>query len=107
MAIHWRGDAPDPVAKQILEALEPYQQGRPLADIEAYRQNSVSVRVRILNAEFAGKSRAEREEAVWDVLNKLPEETASEISQLLLLTPAEAKKSFANFEFDDPIPSQL
>lgn len=107
MAMHWRGDGPDPVAKQILDALELYSQAHPLADVEAYRQNSVSVRVRILNPLFAGKSRAQREDEVWDVLSKLPEETAAEISQLLLLTSAEAKQSFASFEFDDPIPSRL
>ena len=73
----------------------------------AYRQNSVSLRVRILNAEFAGKSRAQREEEVWELLGKLPEETAAEISQLLLLTRDEATKSFASLEFDDPTPSRL
>lgn len=107
MAIHWRGKAPDPLAKQILDALKLYQQNHAQADIEAYRQNSVSVRIRVLNPEFAGRSRAQREDEVWDVLNQLSEETAAEISQLLLYTPDEAKQSFANFEFDKPIPSKL
>ena len=30
-----------------------------------------------------------------------------EISLLLMFTPDEAKKSFANMEFDDPVPSPL
>lgn len=107
MAVHWRGKRPDPQAKQILDALQPYQKDHPQAEIEAYRQNSVSVRIRILNPEFTGKSRAQREEEVWAVLNQLSEETAAEISQLLLFTPDEAKQSFASFEFDEPIPSKL
>ena len=31
----------------------------------------------------------------------------SDISTLLLLTPDETNASFANFEFDDPVPSKL
>ena len=65
------------------------------------------MRIRILNPEFANRSRSQREEEVWSVLDKLPEEAAAEISLLLLLTPEEAKNSFASFEFDDPIPSKL
>lgn len=37
----------------------------------------------------------------------LSEDQQSEISLLLLLTPEEAEISFANDEFDNPIPSQL
>ena len=67
MAVHWRGEGPDPQAKQILEALRPYQDDHSRAEIEAYRQNSVSVRIRILNPEFAGRSRSQREEEVWEM----------------------------------------
>ena len=97
----------DPILRQIGTALREYEKSHPHAEIEAYRQNSVSVRIRILNPEFARKSRAEREEEIWAILDKLPEETAAEISLLLLLTREEAKKSIASLEFDDPIPSKL
>ena len=107
MSIKLRVKRPDPVLRQIRDALEKYDDAHPQAEIEAYRQNSVSVRIRILNPEFAGKSRAQREEEVWAVLNELPEEAVAEISLLLLLTPEEAARSFANSEFDDPIPSKL
>jgi hypothetical protein len=43
----------------------------------------------------------------WQYLGELPEEVQSDISTVLLLTPDETKKSFANFEFDDPIASKL
>jgi stress-induced morphogen len=107
MTIKLRVKRPDQVLRQIRDALEKYDHAHPDAEIEAYRQNSVSVRIRILNPEFAGKSRAQREEEVWAVLNELPEEAVAEISLLLLLTPEEAARSFANSEFDDPIPSKL
>jgi hypothetical protein len=107
MTIKLRVKRPDPALRRIVNALREYDDAHPQAEIEAYRQNSVSVRIRILNPEFAGRSRAQREEEVWAVLNKLPEETLAEISLLLLLTPDEAKNSFASSDFDDPIPSRL
>ena len=107
MPIKQRVKQPDPILRQILDALKNYETAHPDAEIEAYRQNSVSVRIRILNRAFAGKSRVDREEEVWAVLDQLPEECASEISLLLLLTPEEAKSSFASIEFDDPEPSRL
>jgi hypothetical protein len=93
--------------KQIATALKTYDAAHPQTEIEAYRQNSVSVRIRVIDPDFARKSRAQREEEVWAALDRLPEEVVAEISLMLLLTPEEAKKSFANFEFDNPIPSKL
>jgi hypothetical protein len=107
MSIKIREEGPDRVVSDIFAALQRYDAMHREADIEIYRQNPVSVRIRILNPEFAGKSRAQREEEVWRELEQLPEETAADISLLLLLTPAEAKNSFASFEFDDPVPSRL
>ena len=107
MAIKLRVNRPDPILRQVVKALGEYDKAHSKARIEVYRQNSVSVRVRILNPEFAGRSRTQREEEVWAVLNKLPEDVVAEISLLLLLSPEEAKNSFANVEFDDPIPSKL
>jgi hypothetical protein len=107
MAIKLRAKRPDPYLKQIIKALEPYDQAHPKAAIEAYRQNSVSIRIRIIDSDFKGKSWSQREEDVWAALEELPEDVFAEISLLLLLTPEEAKKSFASMEFDDPIPSEL
>lgn len=107
MTIKLRVSRPDPILRRIVEALREYDETHPRAKIEAYRQNSVSVRIRVVSPEFAGRSRAHREEEIWAILNKLPEDTLSEISLLLLLTPDEAKQSFASLEFDDPIPSRI
>ncbi len=107
MGIKLRVKRPDPVLRQIIDALRPYGIEHPKAGIEAYRHGSVSVRIRIVNPAFTGKSRSEREEDVWTILDQLPEEVLSEISLLLLLTPSEARESLASSEFDDPVPSVL
>ena len=107
MSVKARASRQDPKLKQIVEVLKTYATRHPNADIEAYRFNSVSVRIRIVDPAFEGKSRSDREEEIWTLLDQLPDEVASEISLLLLFTPKEAKESFASEEFDDPIPSKL
>jgi hypothetical protein len=107
MGVKLRTKRPDSVLKQIVDVLNEYSEAHPNAEIEAYRQNSVSLRIRVISPEFREMSRAQREEELWNYLDRLPEEIAAEISLLLLLTPREAKDSFANREFDNPIPSKL
>jgi stress-induced morphogen len=77
------------------------------AKLKVYRYNSVSVRVRIVDPDFKGMSRVDRDSALWDVLDALPEDVRSDVSLLLLLTPEETKNSIMNLEFDDPTPSRL
>jgi hypothetical protein len=107
MAVKTRTKRLDANLKQIVEVLRSYAASHPNSDIEAYRHDSVSVRVRIVDPDFERKSRSDREEEIWGLLDQLPEEIASEISLLLLLTPKEAQKSFASDDFDNPIPSKL
>jgi hypothetical protein len=107
MTIKLRTKHPDATLKRIVDALKPYEAAHPRAKIEVYRQNSVSVRIRVIDEKFKGTSRAEREEELWKALEALPDETVAEISLLLLLTPTEAKESLANYEFDNPVPSKL
>jgi hypothetical protein len=107
MAVKLRTKRPDDALKQVVAALKEYNQANPNAEIEAYRQNSVSIRIRIVSPDFKRKSRAQREQGVWTFLDTLPEDAAAEISLLLLLTPEEAKTSLANFEFENPIPTKL
>jgi hypothetical protein len=97
----------DEVIEQIKMALQSYQDDHPSAQIDLYRQNPASVRVRIIDPDFAGIGKVGRNERVWKYLDKLSEDDQSDISMLLLLTPEETKISFANFEFDDPVPSRL
>ncbi len=91
----------------LIEALKAYQAKHSQAQIDLYRQNSVSVRIRIIDPDLTGRSRAERNKDAWNYLNSLPEEIQSDVSSLILLTPEETKMSFANFEFEHPIPSNL
>jgi|SRR5205809_656109 len=107
MAVKLRTKRPDPALKQISEALRRYSLAHPQAAIEAYRQNSVSVRIRVIDSDFSGMTRVEREEELWKILEQLPEDVVAEVSLLLLLTPEEAKKSFANVEFDNPVESRV
>jgi hypothetical protein len=106
MSVEVRGDR-DATIDLLAQALERYDAEHPGSQVVIYRQNSVSVRVRIVDPGFASSSRAERHEAVWRYFEGLPEEVQSEISLLLPLTPEELPRSFANLEFDHPVPSGL
>ena len=92
---------------KIIAALRAYEADHPRAQIDVYRQNAVSVRVRIIDPDFAGQGKPQRSQQAWRYLGGLPEEVQSDISTVFLLTPGETKKSFANLEFEDPIPSKL
>jgi len=97
----------DPVIEKIIEALSRYQQDHPQAQIDIYRQNRVSVRLRIVDPSFAGLGKPHRSDLVWNYLEELPDEVQGDISAVILLTRDEAPASFANFEFDHPVPSKL
>ena len=97
----------DPELQEVLDSLAEYQDSHPNAQIDVRRQNSVSVRVRIIDEDFEGMDRVDREPTVWKLLKTLPEDVFSNITMLLLLTPDEAPRSMANREFNDPIPSRL
>ena len=98
---------PDPAVQCVLNALKPYEDQHPNAEIVAYRQNSVSIRIRIVDPDFQGADRVEREKAVWPFLERLPDDVLADITILLLITPDEAGKSFANHDFENPLPSGL
>lgn len=97
----------DTQVQLIRDALSRYESDHPNARIDVRRQNSVSIRIRIIDRDFAGLDRVDREPAVWDVLKTLPEEVFTNITMLLLLAPDETERSWANREFEDPIPSRL
>jgi hypothetical protein len=97
-----------PAVRAILKALEThYRSAHPEAVIDSYRQNSASIRIRILDPAFRAMDRVSRDDRIWEILGKLPEDIQSQITVVLLLTPEEAKTSFANMDFENPIPSRL
>jgi stress-induced morphogen len=102
-----RSDKPDTQVQQVLDILTAYERAHSQAQIEGRRHNPVSIRLRIIDPDFQGMDRIEREPAIWKLLHRLPEEVLVNITMLLLLTPEEAETSLASQEFDHPIPSRL
>jgi hypothetical protein len=80
-------------------------------DADAYRYNSASVRVRIIDDKFRGKPADKRDALVERVLKNLPTNLQAEIMNLTMLYPGEVNVSLAaklaNDEFEDPTPSRL
>ena len=86
---------------------DSYGRAHPSATIEVRRQNSVALRVRIIDDAFEGRDFAERDQQVWPLLERLPDEVFEQITMVLLLTPDEKSQSMASWEFDHPVPSML
>ena len=97
----------DPILDEFVTALKEYESAHPQAEIDLYRQSRFSVRIRIVDPDFQALSNGRRDDMIWPYLEKLPEETISDLSMLVLLAPEETAKSFANLEFNDPIPSRI
>lgn len=98
----------DRYVRQILETLKrEYGSAHPQAKIEAYRYNPASIRIRIIDPDFKGMNRVERDDLVSAILDTLPEGVRAEIMILLLLTPQESKTSPMSQEFDHPAPALL
>jgi hypothetical protein len=82
--------------------------------VDAYRYNSASIRVRVVDARFERLPPGERDAMVEPILAQLPEHTQADIMNLFTFAPSELqepRKSFREFllnaEFDDPSPSIL
>ena len=98
----------DPDLRQIEQVLrEGYGLSHPDALIDVRRQNSVAIRIRIIDDAFAGEDFAEREQQIWPLLERLPDEVFEQITMVLLLTHDEKAQSMASMEFDHPVPSML
>jgi hypothetical protein len=97
----------DRVLKRIAEELTAYESEHPGSAAVLYRQNPAAVRIRIIDPTFAELDRIERDDLVWKYLNKLPASERGDITVVLLLAPEELETSFANQDFEDPIPSRI
>lgn len=90
----------------LKEAVDAYEVAHPGAEASLYRQNPASIRLRVIDRRFEGMAKSRRHADVWDFLAaRVPNDALADVSQLLTLAPAELKVSFANFEFEDPIPA--
>ena len=81
------------------------------AQADAYRYNSASIRVRVIDPRFEGMSLDERDAMVGPVLDRLPVSIQGDIMNLLMLAPSELegynRHSLRNLEFEDPSRSML
>jgi hypothetical protein len=91
----------------IRDSLSEHKKAHASAKIDIQRRNSVSIRIRISDPDSNGLDLVERDNQLWRIVEKLPEDVLSQISLLLLLTPKEAKKSLADLEFVRPVRSIL
>ena len=103
MPVNLRGVS-DEILDQVIAVLRKYESDHPDAVIDLYRQNSVSIQMRIMDPAFRGMSKKQRNDLVWDYLDTLADEAQGDISMLVLLDPSEREKSFSNLEYEDPFP---
>lgn len=80
----------------------------------SYRFNSASIRIRVIDPRFEGRSRAERDGMVEPYLDQLPPETKRDILMLITVAPSDLerppstfKQFMINAEFEHPSPSML
>ncbi len=84
------------------------------ATVDAYRYNSASIRVRVIDPQFEGLPCEKRDAMVEPHLAQLSERTQADIMNLFTFAPSELQqtaKTFREFlmntEFEDPSPSLL
>ena len=84
------------------------------AQVAAYRYNSASIRLRVIDPRFEGLSIEKRDAMVEPYLEQLPERTQADIISLFTFAPSEIQQGsktfrevYQNAEFDDPSPSIL
>lgn len=99
MSVTIRG-TPDPITEAIATAVAAYTSGHPAAEAQVHRYSPVSVRVRVIDPDFRGKSRSERHKTLWALLYPLDEDVLGELTMLLLLTPEERESSMVNRDFE-------
>src|SRR3954471_22370738 len=58
--------------------------------VDAYRYNSASIRVRVIDQRFEGMRRERRDAMVEEYLDKLPTDTQRDIVTLFTFAPSEA-----------------
>jgi stress-induced morphogen len=107
MATITQGNA-DAEVKSLKDALDEYETAHPGAEAAIYRQNSASIRLRVIDHRFEGMTKSRRHADVWDFLaERVPKDTLADVSLVLAVAPAELRHSFANFDFEQPTPSHV
>ena len=97
----------DAIIENIIESLQAYEADHPNAQDRSLSTEPGIRCVRIIDPDLACLDWVEAHKYAWKYLDSLDDESLSDISSLILLTPDETERSFANFEFEDPVPSIL
>ena len=84
-----------------MAALQPYAADHPLAQVDLYRVDEYSIRVRIIDPDFEGTLRSWRHDLVCTYLEKLHESATGYLSALILLAPSEREWSLSSIQFDE------
>ena len=93
----------DDAVSQTARVLSEFVKSHENAECVVYRYNPASIRVRIVDPVFHGRSKGERHDYAMQFLRKLPEDVLAQISILLCLEPGET--SLLDLEFQDPMRS--
>lgn len=94
--------------------VEDVLQKAGFARVDAYRYNSASIRVRVIDSRFEGLPHEKRDAMVEPYLEQLPERIQADIMNLFTFAPSELQPApkalrelLLNTEFEDPSPSML
>jgi|SRR6185437_9720469 len=102
-------------AKRTLETREIEKfLGEHFDQVDSYRYNSASIRLRVIDHRFEGLSREKRDAMVEQYIDKLPPETQRDIVTLFTFSPSELdqkqtmfREYLLNSEFEKPSESML
>jgi hypothetical protein len=101
------GDKRTPETRRI----EDFLRAQGFEQVDAYRYNSASIRVRVIDSRFEGMSSPEREDLIFPIIDRLPKRTREDILLLLIMAPSErrgrTRHLLVNLEFENPLPSLL
>jgi len=100
----------DEQTKQVEDALKK----AGFEQVDSYRYNSASIRLRVIDKRFEGLPISKRDDLIEPHIDKLPEATRLDIITLLTLAPSEVqdpRKSLShgllNLEFEQPSRTML
>lgn len=99
----------DAATRLVEDRLRPH-----FEQVDSYRYNPASIRVRVIDKKFEGMSREQRDALVEEQLDKLPSEIQRDIVTLFTFAPSELARTpqtfrefMQNTEFANPSPTML